>query len=506
MDPAAIERLVGFFGRERFGHLFLKGWHVLVDGIGRPLGLPDYLCERILDHALAEFDGRLDEFRSTVDGRPTVWIVALGWERAHEILRGHGSEPHPDEPLDEAFWRAALREVRRHAGPGAARSIVAALESLPDERHRQLLLLDAAAGGPTRRQIASEATGVSLETVEKERARAREALRTSVERRFPAWADRALAEHPFHPGDRDPSGSEREPLAATVRLALEREGRFPPGGDDERLFAWMRRFDGNPAERALRALWKRFPPPQVVQESAPQPGPLVALAESLYERIDRLQEGLIDHLDGIDARLTRLEGGGGAGGRSVSGGGPHEPANADPAAMAPHRSSGHNPFHPGETGPSSVRGEIRSNDRTVAFPVQTATDPSLPELGALPTPRQEPRPSPASAPRDPSPDPRSPRDPSANAPPRSPETGDRLRCERNEPAGRDADPIQWAPPHAAGPHAPVHREEPTAWDAHRPEAPAGRSGNHDGSERAAAPGPATRPPPPDCSVSADLAA
>ncbi len=301
MDRASLDRLARFFGRERLGHLYLKAWRFLVDGMSRRLALPDYVGERILDHALSELDSRLDEFRLAIDARPSVWLFALGWSHAEEILKGRTGDTADAGP-DAAFWSRVRRSQLGDDGLATSRALVTALGEMSDERHQILLCLDAVARGPANRQIASEATGEGLLVVDELRRDARDALRRAFAVHAPAEIERSRATSTNDRPEYDDDAY--DPLAEALRAGLVDEDVFPPLGDIESLYGWLdRHFERSRAEIALAALWKRLPPPEKVEvEEKMAPGPMVALAESLYERIEKLETGIAERLDALDER------------------------------------------------------------------------------------------------------------------------------------------------------------------------------------------------------------
>ncbi len=304
MDQDAVQRLVRFFGRERFGRLFLKAWHLLVDGLARRLGLPDYVSERILDHALTEFDSSLDRFRAAIDARPSVFLFALGWRHTREMLRVRTADRNePFQDLD--FWEGLLARLDEADDSSVHESLVRALDELPDGKHRTLLRLDAVAEGPANRQIVSEATDTPLLRVEQLRDKARTALRASVELRLPEASEWAGGSEP-RPA-RSIEIDFEDPLSIALNEALVEVGEIPPHeeeeGGDELLYAWLQQFGTSRSELAITALWKRLPPAEVVREAKPQPGPLVALADSLFQRIEKLERRLEDRLDDVENRI-----------------------------------------------------------------------------------------------------------------------------------------------------------------------------------------------------------
>lgn len=306
MDRASLDRLARFFGRERLGHLYLKAWRFLVDGMSRRLALPDYVGERILDHALSELDARLDEFRLAIDARPSVWLFALGWSHAEEILKGRTGDP-ADTGSDADYWLRVRHSQNGDDGLATSRAIVTALGELTDERHQILLCLDAVARGPANRQIVSEATGEGLLVVDELRREAREALSRAFAIHAPAGIERLRSVESQL--DADDDETESDPLASALRAGLVDEDVFPPLGDIESLYGWLdRHFERSRAEIAIAALWKRLPPPEKLEvEEKMAPGPMVALAESLYERIEKLETGIAERLDAFEDRRDEPE-------------------------------------------------------------------------------------------------------------------------------------------------------------------------------------------------------
>ena len=187
MEDTPLDRLVRFYGRDRFGHLYLRAWRYLVDGTGQWLGLPDYLAERILDHALAELDARLDDLRSSIDTRPAVLTFACGWEYTREQLRFRkGLEG--DETDDGAFWESAAAELDRDESGSLTEAFFDALDALGDPRYRIVLLQDTIAEGPATPSIVAESTGVPQRGTARLRAEARAVLRTLLLGSIPAAA------------------------------------------------------------------------------------------------------------------------------------------------------------------------------------------------------------------------------------------------------------------------------------------------------------------------------
>lgn len=297
MDRASIERLARFFGRERLGHLYLKAWRFLVDGMGRRLALPDYVGERILDYALMEFDTQLEDFRRAVDARPSIFLFSLGWIQTHEILKPRaGDSIKIDNDTD--FWEPILGELTGPSPKGAGLAVAAALDAVPLARHRILLRLDAVARGPANRQVVSEAIGVGQLKVDDIREDARAEFRRRVEEMLADPSQLRSAPRPNQDADNG------DPMCDAICHALTIAGQFPPIDDLEALYIWLQQnFDRSPAEVALASLWKRLPPPETIEREKPKAESLVALTQSLYERFEKLERIFSARLDRIDRKV-----------------------------------------------------------------------------------------------------------------------------------------------------------------------------------------------------------